>query len=723
MQKLSSSSQIHLSQLNEQQLEAVVNTEGPTLVLAGAGTGKTKVLTSRIAHILINGLALPSQILSVTFTNKAAKEMRDRVEGLIGPSASSLWLGTFHSIAAKILRQNAHLVGLREDFTIIDTDDQLRIIKQMFRNRNMDEKQYPPKLFLHIVSRLKDKAISYDKIPASENVDFHGLTISSLYREYQSALQSLQVCDFGDLMLYNLELFNNHPEICAQYQNKFRYLLVDEYQDTNICQYLWLRILVQQSPHNICCVGDDDQSIYGWRGAEVANILRFDRDFPDARVIRLELNYRSTPHILGTASAVIANNTTRHGKELWTDVSDGHKIKLGGFYDDKEEARFIAEEIEAISQLHKQPLSEIAVLVRAGFQTRAIEESFNFLHIPYKIVGGLKFYERAEIKQVIAYIRLITNNDDSLAFERIVNLPRRGIGNTALQHMHQLSHEHGYSLYTAAHTLVKNDGIRGKAKEALSLFLSNINHWGKDLAENIPHWQVVEQMLEKSGYLEMWRTEDTNESKERLENIKELVRSLSDYSSLQEFLEHVSLVTDADSIDNVNKVNVMTMHASKGLEFETVFLPGWEEGLFPSQRSIQETGQKGLEEERRLAYVAITRAKHNLLITFANRRRIYGGYQQSNPSQFIDELPSKHYEIINNYGIQINRATPAWQQPTSHPEPTTNISSSPTAKFVIMQRVFHQKFGYGRIISISGDTAEITFEKSGIKKILLEYLT
>lgn len=714
--------QTHLNQLNEQQIEAVINTEGPTLVLAGAGTGKTKVLTSRIAHILINGLALPSQILSVTFTNKAAKEMRDRVEGLIGPSASSLWLGTFHSIAAKILRHNAHLLGLREDFTIIDTDDQLKIVKQMFRERGLDEKQYPPKLFLHIVNRLKDKAISYDNIPASENVDFHGVTISSLYREYQTALKSLQVCDFGDLMLYNLELFNKHPEVCSQYQNKFRYLLVDEYQDTNICQYLWLRILVQHAPHNICCVGDDDQSIYGWRGAEVANILRFDRDFPQAKVIRLELNYRSTPHILGAASAVIANNTTRHGKELWTDVTEGHKIKLGGFYDDREEARFIAEEIEAIHQLHKGQLSEIAVLVRAGFQTRPIEESFNFLHIPYKIVGGLKFYERAEIKQVIAYIRLTTNNDDSLAFERIVNLPRRGIGNTALQNMHMLSREHGISLYAAAQMLVKEDGVRGKAKEALRTFLSDVKHWGEELNRNMPHWQVVEQMLEKSGYLEMWRIENTNESKERLENIKELVRSLGDYTNLQEFLEHVSLVSDADSIDNHNKVNVMTMHASKGLEFDTVFLPGWEEGVFPSQRSVQESGQKGLEEERRLAYVAITRAKHNLVITFANRRRIYGGYQQSTPSRFIDELPRKHYEIINNYGIQINNASaPAWQAPKDNVVIKTSAVSA--SKFSLNQRIFHQKFGYGRIISINNDSAEISFEKSGIKKILLEYLS
>jgi DNA helicase-2/ATP-dependent DNA helicase PcrA len=636
-------------------MDAVLNTEGPTLVLAGAGTGKTKVLTTRISHILNSNLAFPSQILSVTFTNKAAKEMRDRISSMIGENAAGLWLGTFHSIAAKILRQNAHMVGLREDFTIIDTDDQLRIVKQMFKNHNMDEKQYPPKLFLHIINRLKDKAISYDRIPKSENVDFHGINISSLYREYQNYLQSLQVCDFGDLTLYNLKLFNQHSEVCERYQNKFRYLLVDEYQDTNIAQYLWLRILAQKEPHNICCVGDDDQSIYGWRGAEVANILRFDKDFPEAKIIRLELNYRSTPHILGTASAVIANNSTRHGKELWTDVSDGYKIQIGGFYDDKEEARFIAEEIEAICQLRKHKLSELAVLVRAGFQTRAIEESLNFFHIPYKIIGGLKFYERLEIKQVISYIRLITNQDDSLAFERIVNTPRRGIGNTALQYMHQISQESGCSLHKAAEIAIQDSIVKGKAKEALKLFLSEINIAKDEISSGISHWQVVEQILERSGYLEMWRSEDTNESKERLENIKELLRSLSDYENLQEFLEHVSLVTDADSIDNANQVNVMTMHASKGLEFETVFLPGWEDTVFPSNRSVQESGQKGLEEERRLAYVAITRAKERLFITFANRRRIYGGYQQSMPSQFIDELPAKHCEIINNYGYRSNR--------------------------------------------------------------------
>lgn len=714
----------YLDQLNEQQSDAVVHSEGPILVLAGAGTGKTKVLTSRIAHILMNGLALPSQILAVTFTNKAAKEMRERVEALVGPSASSIWLGTFHSIAAKILRHNAHFLGLREDFTIIDYDDQLKVIKQILKEHNLDEKQSPPKLLLHIISRLKDKAITYDNMPNNENGDFHGVSIATLYRAYQNSLKNLQACDFGDLTLYNLELFNNHPEVCTLYQNKFRYLLVDEYQDTNICQYLWLRILVQQSPHNICCVGDDDQSIYGWRGAEVTNILRFDRDFPTAKVVRLELNYRSTPHILGAASAVIANNTTRHGKELWTTVTDGHKLKLGGFYDDREEARFIAEEIEAASQLSKTNLSEIAILVRAGFQTRPIEESLNFLHIPYKIVGGLKFYERAEIKQVIAYIRLIVNHDDGLAFDKIVNIPRRGVGATALQKIYQVAREQRISLYTAAQNMLKEGEIRGKTKESLNIFLTDIKHWSEDLAKGVPHWQVIEQMLEKSGYLEMWRSEGTNESKERLENIKELMRALGDYSNLQEFLEHVSLVSDADSIENYSRVSVMTMHASKGLEFETVFLPGWEEGVFPSQKSIQETGQKGLEEERRLAYVAITRAKKNLIITFANRRRIYGGYQQSTPSRFVDELPREHYDIISNQGVHLTTFSTPHQRSNNHyrAESKASKTNDSSAAFFITQRVFHQKFGYGMIISITDGTAEISFEKSGIKKIMLEYL-
>ncbi len=711
---------MHLDQLNPQQAEAVTNTEGPMLVLAGAGTGKTKVLTNRIAHILLNGSALPSQILSVTFTNKAAKEMRHRVEKLIGPQANSVWLGTFHSIAAKILRQNAHLIGLKPDFTIIDTEDQIKIIKQMFRDRNLDEKQYPPKMFLHIVSKLKDKAFSYDKLPESENTDFYGVRLAYLYREYQNTLMDMQVCDFGDLLLYNLELFNKHPEICTYYQDKFKYLLVDEYQDTNVCQYLWLRILAQKSPNNICCVGDDDQSIYSWRGAEVANILKFDRDFPKAKIIRLELNYRSTPHILAGASSVISNNATRHGKQLWTNADGGEKIKLGCFYDDKEEARFIAEEIESILQLDKANPSEIAILVRAGFQTRPIEEAFNFLQIPYKIVGGLKFYERAEIKQAIAYTRLMINQDDGLAFERIVNLPRRGIGNIALSNMRQNAKEQGISLCNAAALMVSKGSIKGKAGTALAAFLDDITTAASEIALAVPHWKVVENLLEKTGYLEMWRTEGTNEAKERLENLKELVRSLSEYTNIQEFLEHVSLLSDADGVDDNNKVNVMTMHASKGLEFETVFLPGWEEGVFPSQRSVQEQGQKGLEEERRLAYVAITRAKKNLFIVFANRRRIHGGYQQSEPSRFIDELPNAHYELLNCYGVTSSYHNK--QTNNNYQQVKQKTSFNFDADFSIGQRVFHQKFGYGIVKTIQGDIAEVDFELSGLKKIVLEYL-
>lgn len=638
----------YLDGLNPEQLEAVTYIDGPLLVLAGAGTGKTKVLTTRIAHILNTKKAFSGQILAVTFTNKAAREMRDRVERLMQEPMDSLWLGTFHSIAAKILRRHAEKVGLKSDYVIIDYDDQIRLIKQILKDRNIDDKKVPPRLALYLIGRLKDKAIKYSAVPSSEDNGFDHISLRDLYREYQQRLKGLNACDFGDLLLYNLELFQNHQDVFEEYSKRFKYILVDEYQDTNVCQYMWLRMLAR-GHSNICCVGDDDQSIYGWRGAEVTNILRFDKDFPNAKVIRLERNYRSTQYILDAATSVISNNLDRHGKKLWTDLSDGNMIKVSSYHDDREEARNIAEEIEDLARLRKCKLSDMAILVRAGYQTRPFEEQLNFLHIPYRIIGGQKFYERSEIKDVIGYIRVIVNYTDSLAFERIINLPRRGIGATTMQQMHLLSRQDGCSLYEAAQQMLDRSLIKGKAGAALKLLFTQFNDWRARLAST-PHVEVIKEALADTGYLQMWKDEGTDEAKDRIDNVMELLRTLGDYENLSSFLEHVSLVTDVDGMLDENKVSVMTMHAAKGLEFETVFLPGWEEGIFPSQKSLDESGLAAAEEERRLAYVGITRAKSNLYISFANNRRIYGNYQPSIPSRFIGELPEGAYEILHNQG-------------------------------------------------------------------------
>lgn len=638
----------YLEGLNPQQLEAVNTLEGPLLVLAGAGTGKTKVLTTRIAHILCSRRAFPSQILAVTFTNKAAREMKDRVEKLMGEPMDSLWLGTFHSIAAKILRRHAEKVGLKSDYTIIDFDDQMRLMKQILKDRDIDEKKASPRLALYLISRLKDKAIKSTAVPNSEDNNFGYVSLRDLYAEYQRRLKALNACDFGDLLLYNIELLQNHADVFDEYSKRFKYILVDEYQDTNVCQYMWLRLLAK-GHNNICCVGDDDQSIYGWRGAEVTNILRFDKDFTNAKVIRLERNYRSTQYILDAATAVISNNMDRHGKQLWTDLKDGNLIKLSSFHDDREEARTIAEEIEDLGRLRKCKLADIAILVRAGYQTRPFEEQLNFLRIPYRIIGGLKFYERAEIKDVIGYIRCLVNYTDSLAFERIINLPRRGIGATTMQQMHLLSRDSGKGLYETAQMMIQNSQIKGKAGASLNALFDQFDYWRTQLSTR-PHVDVVKQMLDESGYIQMWKSEGTDESKDRLDNINELLRTLGDYESLPSFLEHISLVTDVDSMMDENKVSVMTMHAAKGLEFDTVFLPGWEEGIFPSQKSLDESGLAAAEEERRLAYVGITRAKHSLYISYANNRRIYGSYQPSIPSRFIGELPENAFEILHNQG-------------------------------------------------------------------------
>ncbi len=708
----------YLDSLNQDQLEAVTTTDGPLLVLAGAGTGKTKVLTSRISHILVSKKAFASQILAVTFTNKAAKEMKHRVETLIG-SVDGLWLGTFHSIAAKILRRHAKEVGLNQDFTIIDTDDQLRLAKQIFNNFNIDTDKHSPKLFLYQIGRLKDKAIPPSKISLNDSYFYGSKSLSELYSEYQSRLKSLNAVDFGDLLLYNIELLNTHLDILAEYQRKFKYILVDEYQDTNITQYLWLRQLAQHH-NNICCVGDDDQSIYGWRGAEITNILKFDKDFINAKVIRLQQNYRSTNHILGAATKLISFNQERHGKILWTDHKHGEKIKLNSFYDDKEEARYIADEIDSLRRSHDILYSEIAILLRAGYQTRSFEESLNFLRIPYRIIGGMKFYERFEIKDAIAYIRILVNPNDSLAFERIVNTPKRGIGAVALQNMHILSREKNISLFSTAQALLNNGQIKGKAAQSLSELLQQFARWTEAL-KTLKHTEVVDLMLNESGYIDMWKMEATEEARERLDNIRELIRSLEEYNTLGEFLEHISLVSDSDSIINENVVNIMTMHGAKGLEFKAVFLPGWEEGIFPSNRSIEESGRLGLEEERRLAYVGITRSKEKLYISFASNRRVYGNYQYNQPSRFIDELPKEHFEIINSFASL--KASPKKEHVIYSPPPSSLSSdASNSNKLYRGQRVFHKKFGYGIILSIAEDSAQVAFEKTNTKKVLFDYL-
>jgi len=698
--------------LNPEQLDAVLSIDGPLLVLAGAGTGKTKVLTTRIAHLLNERKAFPSQILAVTFTNKAAKEMKSRLQSQLDAPIDGLWLGTFHSIAAKILRRHADLLGFTKDFTIIDTEDQLRLAKQILKDYNIDEKKNPAKLFLYLIGRFKDKAITPDKA-SSDVSNFGNGMLVTLYSEYQKRLKSLNAMDFGDLLAFNIDLFQKNEDVFNEYANKFKYILVDEYQDTNVCQYKWLKMLAQ-SRHNICCVGDDDQSIYGWRGAEVTNILMFDRDFPNAKIVRLERNYRSTNHILAAASGIISHNKERHGKELWTDKNNGAKIKLNSFYDEREEARYIAEEIEAQQQLHKHPLNEMAILVRAGYQTRSFEESLNFLRIPYRIIGGFKFYERTEIKDTLAYIRVLVNPDDSLAFERIVNTPKRGVGMATIQEIHLFSRNNNISLMNAISELIASGQIKGKQAQSLQKLLQDFKNWREQL-KSIPHWQVVDNILVESGYIEMWKNEGTEEAKERVDNIKELLRALEEFSDLPEYLEHVSLISDADNINDDNKVNIMTMHAAKGLEFDTVFLPGWEEGIFPSQKSIDENGKSALEEERRLAYVGITRAKQNLYISYASNRRIYGSYQSSLPSRFIDELPEGHYEIVNSFGLSYKKFK----------KQAESIEFSQVANDDEFQRgecVFHIKFGYGKIINIAGNIAEVAFEKSGVKKVLVDYL-
>ncbi len=701
--------------LNPAQRQAIDITEGPLLVLAGAGTGKTRVLTTRLAAILLSRKAWPSQVLAVTFTNKAAHEMRERVSSLVGGSAEGLWLGTFHSICVRILRRYAELLKLESSFTILDADDQLRLIKQIIKAEEIDEKKYPPRVLASIISRWKDRALTPEKVlaPASE---FEKIALH-VYGIYQDRLRVLNAVDFGDLILYCLKLFVEHTEVLAHYTTQFRYILVDEYQDTNVAQYLWLRLLAQGTG-NICCVGDDDQSIYGWRGAEVGNILRFEKDFSGAIIIRLEQNYRSNAHILGAASTLIAQNAGRFGKTLWTEQKGGEKVRIQGIWDGEEEARFIGDEVEA---LHRkgQSLNEMAILVRAGFQTREFEERFITLGVPYRVIGGPRFYERLEIRDALAYMRIVVQPSDSLAFERIINTPKRGIGTRTLQILHQYARYEEISLTEAALRLMDTDELQGKAKMTLHNLLLDIQRWRKQL-ETTSHGELARLILDESGYTAMWQEDKSPEAPGRLENLKEFVNAIDEFESLPAFLEHVSLVMENTRGTRAEMVNIMTLHSAKGLEFNTVFLAGWEEGLFPHPRTMRDGGEGGLEEERRLAYVGLTRAREKVIITFAANRRIHNQWQSSIASRFIAELPSAHSErnLMGKLHQPFIRRTVAPKlQAAETASPSLNEKD-----FQIGGRVFHLKFGYGRIIEIEGDKLEIDFDHTGIKKLMKSFI-
>jgi ATP-dependent DNA helicase UvrD/PcrA len=724
----------YLARLNAEQRSAVETVDGPLLVLAGAGTGKTRVLTTRFAHILLTKRAFPNQVLAVTFTNKAAREMRERVSAILGEPAEGLWLGTFHALCARMLRRHAEHVGLQSNFTILDTDDQMRLLKQVMEAERIDTKRWPPAGLMGVIQRWKDRGLTPARITANEDSDFANGRSATLYGAYQERLRTLNATDFGDLLLHMTEILRTQPEILADYHRRFRYILVDEYQDTNLVQYLWLRLLAQ-GHRNICCVGDDDQSIYSWRGAEIENILRFEKDFENARIVRLESNYRSTESILAAASGLIAHNEGRLGKTLRpgrADAQGGEKVTVIELWDSDEEARMVAGKIEDFRR-EGHPLAEMAVLVRAGFQTRAFEERLITVGVPYRVVGGLRFYERAEIRDAIAYMRATVQPADDLAFERIVNVPRRGVGDSALRTMHEAARAWGVPLQDAAARLTETGGLKGKLKEPIGGLLRQFGLWRKML-ETDGHVVTVATMLDESGYTEMWKQDKSAEAPGRLENLKELVRALADFETLAGFLDHVALVVENEERSDTDKVSLMTLHGAKGLEFDTVFLPGWEEGVFPNQRSMDESGNKGLEEERRLAYVGLTRARRRAIVSHAANRRIYANWQTSIPSRFLDELPEAHVEQTGAsraqrvaaatsfsgqfplvaraaHGIEPRapRVIDAWEQ-TARPARTDKIP--------VGARVFHQKFGYGTVTTVEDDRLDVHFETSGDKRVL-----
>jgi DNA helicase-2/ATP-dependent DNA helicase PcrA len=765
----------YLSGLNPEQREAVETVDGPVLVLAGAGTGKTRVLTTRIAHILATNRAYPSQILAVTFTNKAAREMKERIGHLVGGAVEGMpWLGTFHSIGVKLLRRHAELVGLTSSFTILDTDDVVRLIKQIIQAEGLDDKRWPAKQFAQMIDGWKNKGLDPAQIPEGDARAFANGKGRELYVAYQDRLKGLNACDFGDLLLHPIRMFRANPDLLKEYHQRFKYVLVDEYQDTNTAQYMWLRLLAQRAsgvPQNVCCVGDDDQSIYGWRGAEVDNILRFEKDFPGAKVIKLERNYRSTEHILGAAGHLIAHNEGRLGKTLFTDRVDPNddKVVVHAAWDSEEEARAVGEEIEQL-QRNQHPLNNMAILVRASFQMREFEDRFVTLGLNYRVIGGPRFYERMEIRDAMAYFRLICQPADDLAFERIVNTPKRGLGDTTIRALHDYARARNMPMLAAASDIIETDELKPKARKALFDVVMMFRRWS-ELLENTPHTELAEQVLDESGYTDMWKNDKSAEAPGRLDNLKELVRSMEAFESLRGFLEHVSLVMDVEQNENLDAVSIMTLHSAKGLEFETVFLPGWEEGLFPHQRALDEGGRSGLEEERRLAYVGLTRAKRRCHIWFVSNRRIHGLWQSTMPSRFLEELPPAHVEVAeaetsyggygrNPYGqsrfdkqepFQNSYSTPGWKRAQANKTDATRDNwgnrsghaverigygeSGPKARtidgelvakstatepsrFSVGDRVFHIKFGNGNIASIEGNKLTIDFDRAGQKRVL-----
>ena len=725
-----------LDDLNPEQREAVQSIDGPVLVLSGAGTGKTRVLITRLAYILAQRRAKPWQILSVTFTNRAAREMRERVTGLVGPVAESIWLGTFHALCVKILRRHGELIGLKSNFTILDSDDQLRLLKQIMEADDVDSKKWPAQGLMGVIQRWKDRGLTPDRVGQDGGGDYAAGRAVPLYRAYQDRLKTLNACDFGDLILHCLTVFQQHADVLAEYQDKFHYVMVDEYQDTNVAQYLWLRLLTQ-TRHNLCCVGDDDQSIYSWRGAEVGNILRFEKDFPNAKVVRLERNYRSSPTILAAASHLIAHNEDRLGKTLRTahgeGVDPGSLIKLRGLWDGQEEARWVVDEIESL-QRDQHKLTEISILVRAGFQMLEFEERLITTGVPYRVVGGPRFYERMEIRDAIAYLRIVFQPDDDLAFERIINKPKRGIGQTTVQKIHMLARAQSIPLMEAAMRMIETDELRAQTRSTLRALITDFARW-RSLGDAMAPAELTAMMLEESGYIDMWQKDKSPEAPGRLDNLREFVTGLDEWDTVGGFLEHVSLVMDKDAQSNDEGITLMTLHAAKGLEFDTVFLPGWEEDIFPNRRSLDEGGQKSLEEERRLAYVGLTRARQRVFVSFAANRRVYNQWQSSIPSRFISELPKHAVEEESDAGLYGHSGGGGWPgfSEGNVSRSGAGIRRSPRliegesytitprdseSAFQVGDRIFHQKFGYGVVEEIDGSKLEISFDKAGRKKVL-----
>lgn len=713
--------------LNPAQQEAVLETQGPVLVLAGAGTGKTRVLTTRLAHLLQSNHAFPGQILAVTFTNKAAQEMKSRVSSIMGGiPVEGWWLGTFHSLAARMLRHHAGLVGLDSNFTILDADDQVRLCKQLLEEHQIDLKKNPPKAVADIISSWKDKGKTPNDVKQNEVGDFAGGKMLTLYTQYQQRMKVLNACDFGDLLLHMITILKDpkNATVLEDYHRRFKYILVDEYQDTNVAQYLWLRLLAKGS-NNICCVGDDDQSIYGWRGAEVDNILRFEKDFPNAKIVRLEQNYRSTGHILAAANAVIGNNSDRLGKELFTAEGEGEKLIVRGLWDGPAEARWVGEEVESL-QNKGFKLNQMAVLVRTGFQMREFEERFIQLGLSYRVIGGPRFYERKEIRDALAYLRVVAQENDDLAFERIINVPKRGIGDATIKTLYKHARSKGISLYASVRDLTQTEELKPKMRSTLMKLIDDFERW-KSLVDTIHHGELAATVLDESGYNDMWKKDKAPDAPGRVENLKELVSAMADFESLQEFLEHIALVLENQGKSDGDFITLMTLHAAKGLEYDVVFLPGWEEGLFPSQRSMDENGIKGLEEERRLAYVGITRARKKSFISFVGNRRIYGSWVNAIPSRFVDELPQEHIETQSEVGMYQAGRSEHWD--SSGFEHKTKVASYESREqstvdggFTTGMRVFHDKFGNGTIVHIEGAKLDINFDQAGQKRVMDSFI-